>query len=86
LDDLLAKVMIMESLIPCAVSSMLVPRNDRSMRMYVDSRAINKITIKYWYPIPKLEGLLDELYGSTIFSRIDLRGRYYQIRIYEGYE
>jgi ribonuclease HI len=81
LDELLQKGYIRPSSSPWGAPVLFVKKKDGSMRLCVDYRALNEVTIKNKYPLPRIDDLFDQLKGAKFFSKIDLRSGYYQLRI-----
>nr|AAM74253.1 Putative retroelement [Oryza sativa Japonica Group]AAP52347.1 retrotransposon protein, putative, Ty3-gypsy subclass [Oryza sativa Japonica Group] len=82
-DDLLQKGYIRPSTSPWGAPVIFVEKKDHTQRMCVDYRALNEVTIKNKYPLPRIDDLFDQLEGATVFSKIDLRSGYHQLRIRE---
>ena len=84
LEDLLHAGAIRPSTSPYGAPVLFVPKKDGGWRMCIDYRALNDITVKNRYALPLIEDLLDQLQGATVYSKIDLRSGYHQIRIADG--
>ncbi|KAL0313312.1 UNVERIFIED_CONTAM: Retrovirus-related Pol polyprotein from transposon [Sesamum radiatum] len=83
LEELLDKGFIRSSISPWGAPVLFVKKKDGSMRLCVDYRQLYRITIKNKYPLPRIDDLLDQLKGATVFSKINLRSGYWQLRIEE---
>jgi hypothetical protein len=81
IDELLEKGYIRPSTLPWAAPVLFVEKKDGTKRMCIDYRALNEVTIKNKYPLPKIEDIFDQLRGASVFSKIDLRSGYHQLRI-----
>ncbi|GKC56125.1 putative reverse transcriptase domain-containing protein [Tanacetum coccineum] len=83
LKELQDKGFIRPSSSPWGALVLFVKKKDGSFRMCIDYKELNKLTIKNRYPLPRIDDLFDQLQGSQYFSKIDLRSRYYQLRVHE---
>jgi hypothetical protein len=81
LQDLVDKGFIRSSASPLGCPALFVKKKDHSLRLCVDYRPLNAVTIKNKYPLPRIDILFDQLPGAKVFSKIDLRSGYHQIKI-----
>jgi hypothetical protein len=68
---------------PCGSTIIIVPKKDGTWRMCINYKALNKITLKNWYPLPKIDDLLDQLQHAKYFTELDLKSGYHQVRVKE---
>ncbi|KAL5539314.1 hypothetical protein UlMin_045666 [Ulmus minor] len=83
LQELLDKGFIRPSYSPWGAPVLFVKKKDGTMRMCIDYRELNKVTIKNKYPLPRIDDLFDQLQGAAVFSKIDLRSGYHQLSVRE---
>jgi hypothetical protein len=81
LQELLDKGFICPSISPWGCPTLFVKKKDESLRRCIDYRPLNAVTIKNKYPLPRIDVLFDQLVGVKVFSKIDLRSGYHQIKI-----
>lgn len=81
LQELLDKKLIRPSISSWGAPVLFVKKRDGTMRLCIDYRMLNKVNIKNRYPLPRIDDLFDQMRGASVFSKIDLRSGYYQLKI-----
>jgi hypothetical protein len=81
IKKLLEKGFIHSSSSPWGAPVIFVPKKDGTQRLCVDYRALNEVTVKNKYPLPRIDDLFDQLCGACVFSKIDLRSGYHQLKM-----
>jgi hypothetical protein len=81
IKELLEKGFIRPSSSPWGAPVIFVPKKDGTQRLCMDYRALNEVTIKNKYPLPRIDDLFDQLRGACMFSKIDLRSGYHQLKV-----
>jgi hypothetical protein len=81
LKEMMDKGYIRPSVSPWGAPILFVKKKDDTLRLCIDYKQLNKVTIKNKYPLPRIDDLFDQLVGTSIFSKIDLRSGYHQVRI-----
>jgi hypothetical protein len=81
LEELLKKGYVRPSVSPWGAPVLFVKKKDGTLRLCIDFRQLNKVTVKNKYPLPRIDDLFDQLKDAKIFSKIDLRSGYHQVRI-----
>jgi hypothetical protein len=83
IKELLEKGFIHPSSSPWGAPMIFVPKKDGTQRLCVDYFALNEVIVKNKYPLPRIDDLFDQLYGACVFSKINLRSGYHQLKIQE---
>ena len=84
LEELLSKGFIRPSISSWGAPVLFVKKKDGSLRLCIDYRQLNRVTIRNQYPLPRIDELFDQLQGSQVYSNIDLRSGYHQLRVQES--
>ena len=83
MEEMVNKGFVRSSTSPWGAPVLFVKKNDGSMRLCIDYRELNKVTIRNQYPLSRIDDLFDKLQGAKVFSKIDLRSGYHQLRVHD---